>query len=40
MQIVTVTAADDGSITVTQRAVIVNFGLALANSGGNYALSG
>lgn len=40
MQIVTVTAADDGSITVTQRAVIINFGLALANSGGNHALSG
>ena len=39
MQIVTVTAADDGSITVTQRAVIINFGLALANSGGNTALS-
>ncbi len=39
MQIVTVTAADDGSITVTQRAVIINFGLALANSGGNHALS-
>jgi len=39
MQIVTVTANDDGSITVTQRAVIINFGLALANSGGNTALS-
>lgn len=39
MQIVTVTASGDGSITVTQRAVIINFGLALANSGGNTALS-
>jgi LPXTG-motif cell wall-anchored protein len=39
MQIVTVTADDNGSITVTQRAVIVNFGLALANSGGNVAAS-
>ncbi|HZJ26018.1 MAG TPA: hypothetical protein VFF40_03230 [Acidimicrobiia bacterium] len=39
MQIVTVTANENGSITVTQRAVIVNFGLALANSGGNIAAS-
>ena len=39
MQIVTVTANDDGSITVSQRAVIINFGLALANSGGNAAFS-
>ncbi len=39
MQIITVKAADDGSITITQRAVIINFGIALANSGGNTALS-
>jgi hypothetical protein len=36
-QIVTVSASGDGSLLVVQRAIIVNFGLALANSGLNAA---
>jgi hypothetical protein len=36
-QVVTVTASGNGSLLVVQRAIIVNFGLALANSGLNTA---
>lgn len=36
-QIVTVTASGNGNLLVIQRAIIVNFGLALANSGFNTA---
>jgi hypothetical protein len=36
-QVVTVTASGNGSLLVVQRAIIVNFGLALANSGHNVA---
>jgi hypothetical protein len=36
-QIVTVSASGNGSLLVVQRAIIVNFGLALANSGLNVA---
>jgi hypothetical protein len=39
-QIVTVSASGNGSLLVVQRAIIVNFGLALANSGLNAAGSG
>lgn len=39
-QIVTVSASGDGSLLVIQRAIIVNFGLALANSGLNFAGGG
>ena len=39
-QIVTVTASGNGSLLVVQRAIIVNFGLALANSGLNAAGGG
>jgi hypothetical protein len=39
-QIVTVTASGDGSLLVIQRAIIVNFGLGLANSGLNSAGGG
>jgi hypothetical protein len=39
-QIVTVSASGNGSLLVIQRAIIVNFGLALANSGLNVAGGG
>lgn len=39
-QVVTVSASGDGSLLVIQRAVIVNFGLALANTGLNVAGGG
>jgi hypothetical protein len=39
-QVVTVSASGNGSLLVIQRAVIVNFGLALANSGLNAAGGG
>ena len=39
-QVVTVTASGNGSLLVVQRAIIVNFGLALANSGRNVAGGG
>ena len=39
-QIVTVSASGNGSLLVIQRAIIVNFGLALANSGLNAAGGG
>ena len=39
-QVVTVSASGDGSLLVIQRAIIVNFGLALANSGLNVAGGG
>lgn len=39
-QIVTVSASGNGSLLVVQRAIIVNFGLALANSGLNGAGGG
>ncbi len=39
-QVVTVSASGNGSLLVIQRAVIVNFGLALANSGLNVAGGG
>jgi hypothetical protein len=39
-QVVTVSASGDGSLLVVQRAIIVNFGLALANSGLNAAGGG
>lgn len=33
VQVAMGTAADDGTLTITQRAVVVNFGAAIANSG-------
>jgi hypothetical protein len=39
-QVVTVSASGDGVLLVIQRAIIVNFGLALANSGLNVAGGG
>ncbi len=39
-QVVTVSASGNGSLLVVQRAIIVNFGLALANSGLNVAGGG
>ncbi|MGZ6963145.1 MAG: beta strand repeat-containing protein [Acidimicrobiia bacterium] len=39
-QVVTVSASGNGSLLVIQRAIIVNFGLALANSGLNVAGGG
>ncbi len=39
-QIVTVSASGDGSLLVIQRAIIVNFGLGIANSGLNAAGGG
>ncbi len=39
-QVVTVTASGDGTLLVIQRAIIVNFGLGLANTGRNTAGSG
>ena len=40
VQVAIGTASDDGAIYIKQQAIVVNFGAAFANSGGNGAFSG